>query len=111
MDTPIAEPAVAADLVAYQPGSVVSRVLIRNSGAVQTLFAFAEGEGLTEHMSPHEATILLLEGDARVTIAGESHTVRAGEMLHLPASVPHALHGDNAFKMLLTILKQAPASR
>ena len=107
MDTPISQPTVLVDLVSYQPGSVVSRVLIRNSGAVMTLFAFAEGEGLTEHMSPHEATVLLLEGEARITIAGEPHTVRAGQMLHLPASVPHALHGDQAFKMLLTILKQS----
>ena len=73
-----------------------------------TLFAFAQGEGLTEHMSPHEATVQLLEGEALITIAGEPHTVRAGEMLHLPASVPHALHGEHAFKMLLTILKQPP---
>ncbi len=110
MDTPISQPTVLVDLVAYQPGSVVSRVLIRNAGAVMTLFAFAEGEGLTEHMSPHEATVLLLEGEARITIAGTPHAVRAGEMLHLPASVPHALHGEQAFKMLLTILKQPPPS-
>jgi quercetin dioxygenase-like cupin family protein len=108
MDTPIAHPTAIVDLVDYQPGSVVSRVLIRNSGAVMTLFAFAQGEGLTEHMSPHEATVHLLEGEARITIAGEPHTVRAGEMLHLPASVPHALQGEHAFKMLLTILKQPP---
>jgi quercetin dioxygenase-like cupin family protein len=105
MDNPITHPTAIADLVAYQPGSVVSRVLLRNQGGVMTLFAFAEGEGLTEHMSPHEATVLLLEGEARITIAGEAHTVKAGEMLHLPASVPHALHGDHGFKMLLTILK------
>lgn len=111
MDTPIERPTAIADLVTYQSGSVVSRVLIRNSGAVQTLFAFAEGEGLTEHMSPHEATVLLIEGEASVTIAGEAHTVRAGEMLHLPAGVPHALHGEHAFKMLLTILKQPAPSR
>jgi quercetin dioxygenase-like cupin family protein len=109
MDDPIARSAALADLVAYQPGSVVSRVLLKNEGGVMTVFAFAEGEGLTEHMSPHEATVLILEGEALVTIGGEAHTLRVGEMLHLPASVPHALHGERGFKMLLTLLKRRPA--
>ncbi len=106
MDNPISNPTSLVDLVAYQPGSVVSRVLLRNEGAVMTLFAFAEGEGLTDHMSPHEAVVLLVEGEARITIGGEAHLVKAGEVLHLPATVPHALRGERAFKMLLTLFKQ-----
>ena len=110
MDTPVGTPELLADLVAYQPGSVVSRVLARTEGAVQTLFAFAEGEGLTEHTSPHEATVLVLEGSVRITVGDETedpeeHRVGSGEMLHLPGTVPHALHGDERFKMLLTLLK------
>lgn len=106
MDDPIATPTELADLVAYQPGSVVSRVLLRNEGGVLTLFAFAEGEGLTEHSSPHEATVLLLEGDVRITVGDEHHEVATGQILHLPASVPHTLHGGGPFKMLLTLLKK-----
>lgn len=106
MSDPIATPTDLADLVGYQPGSVVSRVLMRNRGGVMTLFAFAEGEGLTEHTSPHEAIVLVVEGAVRITVGGDDHRVEAGQMLHLPATVPHALHGDGAFKMLLTLLKE-----
>lgn len=109
MDDPIARPTSLADLVDYQAGSVVSRVLLRNAGGTMTLFAFAEGEGLTEHATPHDATVHVLEGDVRVNVGGEDYDVREGEILHLPASVPHALHGERAFKMLLTILKTSAA--
>ena len=105
MDDPIARPARPAQLSEYQDGSVVSRVLLRTEGAVMTLFAFAEGQGLTEHSTPHEATVLVLEGAVRIRVADVDHRVEEGELLHLPASVPHALHGDRRFKMLLTLLK------
>ena len=105
MDDPIEHPTPLAALVDYRPGSVVSRVLLRNEGGTMTVFAFAAGEGLSEHATPHDATILLLEGDVRVTIGNVSHDVGPGQILRLPASVPHALHGAGAFKMLLTILK------
>lgn len=110
MDRPISRPAPLTDLVDYQPDSVVSRVLLRNEGGVMTLFAFAAGEGLTEHATPHDATVLIVEGAVRITVGPEVHEVHAGEMLQLPASVPHSLHGDGRFKMLLTILKK-PAQR
>lgn len=67
-----------------------------------TLFAFAEGEGLTEHATPHDATVQILEGEVPITVGGSDHQVRTGDMLHLPATVPHALHGTGPFKMLLT---------
>jgi len=98
-------PTALADLVEYQTGSVVSRVLLRSGGGTMTVFAFAEGEGLTEHMTPHEATILVLEGSVNITLGDETHSVKAGEVLHLPATVPHTLHGGRRFKMLLTLLK------
>ena len=103
---PIATPQPLADLVAYQPGSVVSRVLFRNEGGVVTLFAFGEGEGLTEHSSPHDALVQILDGRVRIEVGGEEHEVGEGEILHLPASVPHALHGGEAFKMLLTLMRK-----
>ena len=105
MSNPIESPTPLADLVAYQDDSVVSKVLCRNEGGVQTLFAFAEGQGLSEHSTPHQATVLVLEGRVRVTIEGAMHEVGPGEMLHLPPSIPHALDGDGPFKMLLTLLK------
>ena len=107
LESPIAAPQPLADRVAYQAGSVVSRVLFRNEGGVVTLFAFAEGEGLTEHSSPHDALVQIVDGAVRIEVGGEMHDVSAGEMLHLPASVPHALHGGQAFKMLLTLLRRS----
>lgn len=107
---PIDTPRPLADLIAYQPGSVVSRVILRNEGGVMTLFAFAEGEGLTEHSSPHDATALILDGRVRITVGDADHEVSQGEILHLPASVPHTLHGGDAFKMLLTLLKKPRAA-
>ena len=105
MDTPIAVPRRLSDLVEYQSGSVVSRVILRSGGGVLTLFAFAEGEGLTEHSTPSDATVFVLEGSARIVIGGQEHEVLTGESLHLPASVPHTLVGGPPFKMLLTLLK------
>lgn len=109
MENPIANPTGLVDLVEYQDGSVVSRVLLRNEGGVMTLFAFAEGEGLTEHSTPHDATVQLLEGRLRLTIGEEEHLLVAGDILHLPAAVPHALHEGGPFKMLLTLFKRHPA--
>jgi quercetin dioxygenase-like cupin family protein len=110
LTNPIADPTSLLELAAYQPDSVVSKVLARNDGGVVTLFAFAEGQGLTEHSTPHEAILLILEGEVLVTIGGREHTVGSGEILHLPPSIPHALEGRGPFKMLLTILKKPKAS-
>jgi quercetin dioxygenase-like cupin family protein len=102
-------PTQLPELIEYQSGSVVSRVLLKNSGGVMTLFAFDEGQGLSEHSTPHDATVQILEGEVTVEIAGEAHRVHAGETLRLPATVPHALVGDQRFKMLLTLLKNPVA--
>ena len=104
--TPIERPTPLAEAIDYQPDSVVSRVLLRHPGGTMTLFAFAEGEGLSEHATPHDATVLIVEGEVRITVGDEDHRVAAGEILHLPASVPHALHGERPFKMLLTLFKK-----
>lgn len=108
-DTP-AGPQRLTGLVDYQEGSVVSRVVLRSPGGVMTVFAFAEGQGLTEHSSPHEAIVQLLEGAVSITVGDEEHHVSEGELLHLPPTVPHALHGGAPFKMLLTILKRERAA-
>lgn len=106
MKSPITTPQALVSLVAYQPGSVVSRVVFRGPGGTVTLFAFAEGEGLTEHINPNDALVQVLEGEVAILIDGVAHLVREGEMLHLPPSVPHELVGGSPFKMLLTLLKR-----
>ncbi len=103
---PLSVPAVLGDLVAYQPGSVVSRTLLRNDGGTLTLFAFDAGQGLSEHSTPHQAVVQVLDGVADISIASARHTVRSGETVHLPAGVPHALDAPEPFKMLLIMLRE-----
>ena len=102
----ISQPAALAELITLQPGSVVSRVILKNGSGSLTLFAFDEGAGLSEHETPHEAAVLVIEGSLDVTIAGDRHTVMEGQALHLPASVPHALQATAPLKMLLVMLKE-----
>lgn len=106
-----ADPADLATLVEPQPGSVVSRVLERTGGGTVTLFAFAPGQGLTEHTSPHTALVLLVDGQLRITLrhgedrGDETHVLEAGDILRIPPNVPHELHGGEAYRMLLTLLR------
>ena len=110
MDSQLTQPSALLDLAEYRPGSVVSRVLYRNGGGTLTLFAFAEGEGLTEHTNTNDAVVHVLEGSVRIVCGGEEHQVHAGQSLHLPANVPHSLEGGSPFKMLLTLLKRSPST-
>jgi len=87
-----------ARLVDYQPGSVVSRQLVKKETGNVTLFAFDEGQGLTEHTSPFDALVHVLEGAAEVYIAGKPHAVKAGEMILMPAGRPHALKAVKQFR-------------
>ncbi|MFW5952352.1 MAG: cupin domain-containing protein, partial [Gemmatimonadota bacterium] len=89
---------VLAEMVEYQPGSVVSRKILGAKRGNVTLFAFDEGEGLTEHTSPYEARVVVLDGEAEIRIGGQVYRVGAGETLLLPASVPHALDARERFK-------------
>ena len=93
------------EMLDYQDGSVVSRQIVKNNGGTVTVFAFDEGEGLSEHTTPHEALLLLLDGSATVEIEGEARTVTEGEMVLLPANIPHALKAPERFKMLLTMIR------
>jgi quercetin dioxygenase-like cupin family protein len=94
-----------SDLIQYQPSSVVSRVILKNPGGTVTAFAFDAGEGLSEHTAPFDALIQVTEGEASVTIAGEAHLVGAGQLLKLPAQIPHAVKAVTRFKMLLVMIK------
>src|SRR6185295_14336738 len=109
MPTPSEMPGAAAvspmTLAAYQPGAVVSRILLKRSGGTVTLFAFEEGQSLNEHTAPSDAIAHVLEGEALITIAGTPLTVRTGEMVLMPANEPHAVNAPARFKMLLTMIR------
>lgn len=92
-------------LVDYQEGSVVSREIIKKQSGTVTLFAFDEGQGLSEHTAPFDAAVHVLDGAAEVTISGIPHTVGAGELLIMPAGEPHSLKAPARFKMLLTMIR------
>lgn len=93
------------DLVDYQPGQVISRTLAQNKHLNLTVFAFAQGEGLSTHHSTGDAMVQVLDGTGTLTIDGEPHTVPAGQTIVLPANVPHAVDAPEDFKMLLTVVK------
>ena len=93
------------DVAAYQKHSVVSREIIRRPSGTVTVFAFDEGEGLSEHTAPFDAAVYLLEGEAEIRIDGKPHTVKEGEMIIMPANRPHALKAVTPYKMLLMMIK------
>jgi len=95
----------AATLVDYQSGSVVSREILKGPTGRVTLFAFDEGEGLSEHTSPFNALVQIVEGEAEITISGQPHRVQAGELILMPAQKPHALKALKRFKMVLTMIR------
>jgi quercetin dioxygenase-like cupin family protein len=101
----IAAVSTLANLVAYQEGSVVSRTLIDKNAGTVTLFAFAQGQGLSEHTAPFDALVLVYEGQAEITIAGQPLNLKEGDMTIMPADKPHALKAVNPFKMLLVMIK------
>jgi quercetin dioxygenase-like cupin family protein len=96
-----------AEQVSYQEGSVVSRKILGGKRGNVTLFAFAAGEGLTEHTSPYAALVVVLDGEASIQVGGEEHTVRAGQAITLPAAIPHALDARQPFKMMLVMIRDA----
>jgi len=98
-------PFPAAGHVAYIDGAVVSKTLIKNDSGTVTLFAFEAGQGLSEHTAPFDALVQILDGEAHITIGGAPQTVTAGEMIIMPANVPHALQAEKAFKMLLVMIR------
>ena len=94
-----------ANLADYQTGSIVSRTLIDKKVGTVTLFAFDEGQGLSEHTAPFDAMVQILDGEAQITISGKPLNVKKGEMVIMPANEPHALKALKKFKMLLTMIR------
>ena len=93
------------DFVSYQKGSVVSKTLIERKTGTVTLFAFDKGQALSEHKAPYDALVCVLDGQAEISIGGEPALVKAGEMLIMPADIPHALKAVAPFKMMLTMIR------
>jgi quercetin dioxygenase-like cupin family protein len=98
-------PIKLAELVAIQPGSVVSREILKKPTATVTIFAFDRGQGLSEHAAPFDALVQILEGEAEITLGGKPHRLAAGELLFMPAGRPHALKAIQPFKMLLVMIR------
>lgn len=92
-------------LIEYQEDAVVSRTIIDKKTGTVTLFAFDEGQGLSEHTVPFDAFVYLLDGEAEIVISGKSLRVREGDMVIMPANEPHALKAVKKFKMLLTMIR------
>jgi quercetin dioxygenase-like cupin family protein len=94
-----------AGLVEYQDASVVSKTLLNKKTGTVTMFAFDKGQGLSEHTAPFDAMVYVADGVAEITIGGKPHTVKAGEMLIMPADIPHALDAVERFKMTLIMIR------
>ena len=93
------------DLVEYQEGSVVSRTIIEKKMGTVTLFAFDEGQGLSEHTAPLDALVYILDGEAEIVISGRALRLREGEMVVIPTKKPHSLKAVKRFKMILTMIR------
>ena len=93
------------DLLQLQPHGLVSRVIAKSGGANVTLFAIDEGEGLSEHTTPYDALAIVLEGRLRILIAETAVTASAGQVVAMPAHVPHALHAEQPSRMMLVMMK------
>ena len=94
-----------ADCVDYAEGSIVSKILLKKDIGNITLFSFDAGQGLSEHTAPFDAVVQILDGRAQITIGSKTHEVSGGEMIIMPANVPHALHAVESFKMLLVMIR------
>ena len=91
--------------VNYQDGSVVSKTLIKKETGTVTLFAFDQGQGLSEHTAPFDVLVCVLDGEAEITISGNPYVLKMGEMIILPVNEPHSLKAVKKFKMMLTMIR------
>ena len=94
-----------ADLVDYQEGAVVSRTLIDKKEGTLTVVSLDKGQGISEHLTPYDAMVQILDGRALITISGVDHELEEGDMIIMPANEPHALKAVESFKMLLTMIR------
>lgn len=92
-------------LVDYQDGAVVSKEIIKKDKGSVTLFAFAQGQGLSEHTAPFDALVYIFDGQAEISIAGKQHYLKMGDLIIMLANKPHSLKAIERFKMLLVMIK------
>ena len=91
------------DQISYQDGQVVSKTLVQNDYVSMTLFSFDQGEEISTHASGGDAMVTVLEGKGRFTVGGAMFYLEAGETLIMPKDVPHAVYGEERFKMQLVV--------
>jgi len=94
-----------SEAIAYAERSVVSKQLIKSPAGNITLFAFDEGEGLSEHSAPYDAFVQVIDGEAEITVGGVKHRVKTGEYIIMPANIPHAVRSMGRFKMMLVMIR------
>lgn len=93
------------EIVDYQQDSVVSRTLIKKKTGTVTLFAFDQGQALSEHTAPFDAMAQIIDGEAEISISGKIYHLKSGDMIIMPANEPHALTAVKKYKMLLIMIK------
>lgn len=104
-NTPVSTPIHLASFVEYAEGSIVSRTLVDRKAGTLTLFAFDQGQNLSEHTAPFDAVVQVVDGEALLIIGGEEVRAGAGELVIMPAHVPHAVRAETRFKMLLIMIR------
>jgi len=93
------------DMIDYQTESVVSKTIVKKQTGTVTLFAFDQGQGLSEHTAPFDALVQILDGETEIKISGQPFHLKQGEIMIMPANEPHALSAVKKFKMLLTMIR------
>ena len=101
------QPFDLAENIAYADGAVVSKTLVSKDAGSITLFSFDKGQGISEHAAPYDAVAYIMEGRAEIVLGGKPHKVNSGQMLVMPANVPHALKAIERFKMMLIMIRSA----
>jgi len=109
-EKPLMDPSAAtvvslAKETGFAPNGIVSRTLLRTTNGRVVLFGFSEGQELTEHTSTQHATVHLLTGECEFDLAGETQQLKAGDFIHMPPGLPHAVRAKTQFSMLLTLIK------
>jgi quercetin dioxygenase-like cupin family protein len=102
---PLSEPVALGSLVQCQEDSIVSKTLVKRGGGNITAFAFAAGQGLSEHTAPFDAMVVALEGRGEITLEGRTYILENGQAILMPAGIPHAVMAREPFKMLLIMIK------
>ena len=94
-----------SELVEYTDNSIVSKTILDKSVGTITLFAFDKGQRLSEHQTPYDAVVQIIDGTAKLTIGGDDICVSTGRIIIMPGNVPHAVAAEEKFKMLLTMIR------